>query len=134
MAAMIHVSEPVGHDYSGKGTATPDKALALIRRYQDVTFICAHWGGGLPFYNLMPEVKSILANTYFDSAASPFLYDKSVYCRVADLVGAEKILFGSDWPLVGQDRALAQIDGTNLDDAVKYQIKHGNAASIFGLR
>ena len=134
LAVLLHVSEPVGHAYAGKGTATPDKALALIRRYPDITFICAHWGGGLPFFSLMPEVKTALGNTYFDSAASPFLYDKSIYHRVVDLIGADKILFGSDWPLIDQARALAEIDAIDMDDRYKYQIKHGNAAAILGIK
>ena len=51
--------------------------------------MCAHWGGGLPFYALMPEVEDSLSNVYFDSAASPFLYDASVFPTVAGLVGRE---------------------------------------------
>ena len=71
---LIHASEPVGHAYQGKGTVTPDMLEALIRAYPDNTFVFAHFGGGMPFYALMPEVAASLANVYFDSAAFTHLY------------------------------------------------------------
>ena len=76
---VVHGSEPVGHAYAGKGETTPDQLLAAALRFPDVTWVFAHWGGGLPFYALMPEVREALANAYFDSAASPFLYDAEVF-------------------------------------------------------
>ncbi|MFH1638790.1 MAG: amidohydrolase family protein, partial [Chloroflexota bacterium] len=92
---MTHASEPVGHTYPGKGNITPDKIYPFITHFPDLTIICAHWGGGLPFYALMPEVKEAMRNVYFDTAASPFLYRPQIYQQVSQLVGADKILFGS---------------------------------------
>ena len=71
---LVHCSEPVGHAYPGKGTATPEKAYRFIENFPGNRIICAHWGGGLPFYGLMPEVFSALENVCFDTAATPFLY------------------------------------------------------------
>ena len=69
---VTHVSEPVGHDYPGKGTITPDILYPFFAAFPDLTVVCAHWGGGLPFYALMPEVKKAMSNVFFDTAASPF--------------------------------------------------------------
>ena len=55
---LVHASEPVGHVYPGKGRATPQRVLRLVQGFPQTTIICAHWGGGLPFYALMPEVAS----------------------------------------------------------------------------
>ena len=71
---LTHASEPVGHQYPGKGTVTPDLLYRFISSFPQLTVVCAHWGGGLPFFVLMPEVKKALGNVYFDTAASPFLY------------------------------------------------------------
>ncbi len=109
LIVVSHVSEPVGHQYSGKGTITPDQLYGLAMEYPDVLIVGAHWGGGLPFYWLMPEVKARLTNVYFDSAATHLLYDTRVYGTVARLVGPERILFGSDYPLVSQTRALREV-------------------------
>ena len=98
-----------------------------------MTIICAHWGGGLPFYALMPEVKKTLKNVYFDTAASPFLYQPQVYHQVSQLVGAESILFGSDYPLLTQDRVLEEIKTADLTGEAKDLILAGNARRLLGL-
>ena len=130
---LTHTSEPVGHDYSGKGIITPDKLYPFIVRYPELTIVCAHWGGGLPFYALMPEVKEALKNVYFDTAASPFLYQPQVYQQVSQLVGAERILFGSDYPLLAQSRVLQEIRSADLTGEAKDLILSGNARRLFGL-
>ena len=115
-----HCSEPVGHAYPGKGRTTPEAVWRFIenaRRYPAVRIVCAHWGGGLPFYALMPEVAEALENVFFDTAASPFLYRPDVYSVVAGLVGIEKVLFGSDFPLLGHSRALAHLAKSGLTEA-----------------
>jgi hypothetical protein len=130
---LTHASEPVGHQYSGKGTATPDLLYTLITAFPDLKLVCAHWGGGLPFYALMPEVKNALKNVYFDTAASPFLYTPQVYSQVAQLVGADKILFGSDFPLIPQRRFLKEIAALDLPEDAKNKILAGNAKKLLGL-
>lgn len=127
---LTHASEPVGHQYAGKGKITPDLHYALITAYPDITHVCAHWGGGLPFYALMPEVKEAMRNVYFDSAASPFLYVPEVYKRVSELVGADKILFGTDYPLLAQRRLLKEIDSLNLPPETREQILSSNARRL----
>ncbi len=130
---LTHTSEPVGHDYPGKGIITPDVLYPLITRYTEVNIVCAHWGGGLPFYALMPEVPKALRNVYFDTAASPFLYQPQIYALVSQLVGADKILFGSDYPLLPQTRLLQEIKATTLTDEEKSLITGENARKLLGL-
>ena len=130
---LTHASEPVGHRYSGKGEATPDMLYALITAFPDLKLVCAHWGGGLPFYALMPEVKSALKNVYFDTAASPFLYSPQVYGQVVQLVGEDKILFGSDYPLIPQRRFLKEIAALDLSAEIKSKILSGNAKKLLGI-
>ncbi len=116
-----HTSEPVGHLYQGKGHTTPQVIMRFIenaRAYPNVKIVCAHWGGGLPFYALMPEVKDALQNVWFDTATSPFLYSPEIFSIVADLVGADRILLGSDFPLLRFSRIRSQVEetGKTLDD------------------
>jgi hypothetical protein len=81
----------------------------------------------------MPEVKEAMRNVYFDSAASPFLYVPEVYERVSELVGADKILFGTDYPLLVQHRLLKEIDSLNLSPETREQILSGNARRLLGI-
>ena len=130
----MHASEPVGHDYPGKGLVTPVVLEVLLNGLAGINIICAHWGGGLPFYNLMPEVKKILSRVYFDSAASPYLYSPAVYETVARLVGIDKILFGSDYPLMPQKRLLDEINALNMNTEDKDKLLSGNAAKLLGIK
>lgn len=133
LPVLIHASEPVGHLYPGKGHNTPDKLYRFIQNFPENIIICAHWGGGLPFYALMPEVPEVLKNVYFDTAASPFLYRPEVFAAVAGLVGADKILFGTDYPLIQPQRLLRQVKESGLDAAAQKAILGGNAADLLGL-
>ena len=129
---LVHGSEPVGHAYPGKGDTTPERLLRFISRFPDVPVVCAHWGGGLPFYALMPEVAEALANTYFDTAATPFLYSSAVFPVVAAAIGASHVLFGSDYPLLRAKRVMEQAWDT-LEEETAQSILHGNAQRLLGL-
>ena len=121
-----HSSEPAGHLYSGKGNTTPGVLWRFVQnsqKFPNVRIVCAHWGGGLPFYALMPEVKEALQNVYFDTAASPFLYGADVFSTVERLVGADKILFGSDYPLLRPSRLLKQLDESGLPEKTQEGIR-----------
>ena len=131
---LTHTSEPVGHEYPGKGDITPDMLYPFIASFPDLTIVCAHWGGGLPFYALMPEVRQAMSNVFFDTAASPLLYSPQVYNQVAQLVGADKILFGSDYPLLAQSRSLNEIKSLNLPEETKSLILSGNAQRLLGIK
>jgi predicted TIM-barrel fold metal-dependent hydrolase len=132
LTLLLHTSEPIGHDYPGKGIVTPEVLYPFIASYPELTIVCAHWGGGLPFYALMPEVKKALRNVYFDSAASPFLYAPQVYSQVIQLVGAERVLFGSDYPLLKPRRLLDEIDTLGLPPETRDLVLAGNALKVLG--
>ena len=133
LPVLTHGSEPVGHVYPGKGNQRPETLLAFAKNFPGAPIVMAHWGGGLPFYALMPEVREALADVYFDTAATPFLYDARVFETVAGLVGTERILFGSDFPLLPQERVLNQLEGAALSAEEKDAIRGGNAARLLGL-
>ena len=130
---LTHASEPVGHTYPGKGEIGPDILYRFIRNFPELTVVCAHWGGGLPFYGLMPEVGTALANAYFDTAASPFLYRDDIFQHVAGILGADRILFGSDYPLIRQNRIVKSIRSLGLDEEAREMILAGNARRVLGL-
>jgi predicted TIM-barrel fold metal-dependent hydrolase len=133
LVLLTHASEPVGHTYPGKGTVTPEVLYPFITSFPDLPVVCAHWGGGLPFYALMPEVKQAMGNVFFDTAASPFLYTPDVYTRVVQLVGEDKILFGTDYPLLAPSRLLNEISSLNLPEETKRLILSGNAQRLLGI-
>jgi len=127
---LTHSSEPVGHEYMGKGSITPDILYRFICRFPQLPIVCAHWGGGLPFYALMPEVKTALKNVFFDTAASPFLYRSEIFKHVAEIVGVDKILFGSDYPLMPPSRIIKQLRSLDMGLEAEALILGGNAEGL----
>ena len=130
LVLLTHASEPVGHEYSGKGGITPDILYSFITAFPNLRLVCAHWGGGLPFYALMPEVARALANVSFDTAATVFLYKPDVFEHVSHVIGSGKILFGTDYPLMHQSRVLAQVQSARLPAEDKAKILGANAQKL----
>ncbi len=127
---VVHVSEPVGHAYAGKGNVSPVAAWQLASRHPTLKIVFAHWGGGLPFYELMPEVRDSLRNTFYDSAATTYLYDFKIFPTAADLCGADRILFGTDYPLLRQGPFLRKVRGLRMPEATLQAILGANAARL----
>jgi len=127
---LTHSSEPVGHEYSGKGSITPDILYSFITAFPNLKLVCAHWGGGLPFYALMPEVAKALVNVFFDTAATVFLYKPEIFGQVSHIIGSDKILFGTDYPLMHQNRVLAQIQSSQLPEEDNTRILGLNARKL----
>ncbi len=130
---LMHCSEAVGHNYPGKGTATPNRILRFIQAHPELTVVAAHWGGGLPFHELMPEVAEVTRNVIYDSAASTYLYRFEVFPVVERLVGDGRIVFGTDFPLLNQRRFLRRVLKSGVSDGALPGILSGTAQRVFGL-
>ncbi len=133
LPVIIHTNEAVGHHYCGKTDTTAVQASALAHNYPDLKVIFAHWGGGLLFYELMPEIKKQNKNVYYDTAASPFLYDKKIYKVAKDIGILDKILFGSDYPLISMKRYIKDVADTGLNETEQALVNGGNAKKLLKL-
>ena len=132
MVLLTHSSEPVGHLYPGKGAVTPDKVIRFARCFPEVTLVCAHWGGGTVFYELMPEVARIMRNVYYDTAASPLLYQTDIFELAARWVPG-KVLFATDFPLLSHERVIQQMQAARMPTATLRRMLGGNAWRLLKL-
>jgi uncharacterized protein len=131
LPCMIHTNEPVGHQYPGKTPVTLGQIYNLAKAFPDNKLVLAHWGGGIFFYNIMKkDVKTVLKNVWFDTAASPFLYEPSIYKLAVDTGIIDKVLLGTDYPLLKPERYIKDIDASGISGIDKEKIIHGNAISI----
>ncbi len=133
LLVLSHCSEPVGHPYPGKGNVSLQDIVTFLTAFPDVRFVAAHWGGGLPFYALMPEIQLITANVWYDTAATVYLYRQDIFPIAANLVGADRILFASDYGLLRQRRIIDHITQSGLDDQLVKMVLGGNAQGLLGL-
>jgi predicted TIM-barrel fold metal-dependent hydrolase len=131
---MLHTNEPVGHNYPGKAPNTLRQIYDLVRRFPDNRIILAHWGGGIFFYHLLKrDVKDALRNVYYDTAATPYLYDPAIWTTACAIVGADRVLFGTDYPLLDGQRYLQEIEAAGVSAKDRRQILGANAAKLWGL-
>ncbi len=131
---LIHTNEPVGHIYPGKTPNTLRQIYSLIQKFPQNKIVLAHWGGGIFFYNLLKkEVEESFKNVYFDTAASPFLYAPEIYRYAKEIIGLDKILFGSDFPLLKPSRYFKELESAGLSKSEIKSICGLNAAKLLKL-
>ena len=134
LPVLIHTNEPVGHFYPGKTPNTLEQIYSLVRKFSNNKIILAHWGGGMFFFNLLKkEVGEYLKNVYFDTAASPFLYYPQIYQIAIQIIGKNKILFGSDFPLLKPARYFKEFEKAGLSKDEIESICGNNAAGLLKL-
>lgn len=129
----VHVTDPESRPFPGR-IETPFGDLSrLVQRHPNTTFVLAHWGG------LFPLRQPSLAganNVYFDTAASPLMYDASIWQRFSAVVPPERVLFGSDYPLnlyprVSVEAEMARFLAEARNGGAGDAILAGNAERLF---
>lgn len=134
LPVLMHTNEPVGHMYPGKAPMTLVEIYNFVKAFPENKIVLAHWGGGIFMYTLLKrEVKEALSNVYYDTAASPFLYRPDIYSTGLGLAGREKVLFGTDYPLLKKDRYVKDMQEAGLSSSDMQMIMGENAQKVFPL-
>lgn len=98
----------------------------------NIKLIAAHLGGGAVFFKDYikgsgdPDIYSSFQKLYFDT--SPWWPDSMLKCAL-EIVGDQKIVFGSDYPYP-LCRAAASIERLRINKTSKAKIFHENAERI----
>ncbi len=132
-AAVLHwhVSEEFGHEYPGKrGGISARELWKLAMAHPRTRMVAAHQGAELAWAMRMPEVRESLLSISFDTAATTLLYDQESVLRLIDVVGAERVLFGSDFPLLGMAGQYAKTV-EHLDADTQSAVGGSNAKRLF---
>lgn len=109
LTLLFHVSEPVGREYAGKQGGDLSSFYRFVTAHPDLPVVGAHLAGGMPFFAPMPAVREAFEHVYVDTAAQRLLYDHITYEYLIKLIGANRILLGSDYPLVPQARQIEEV-------------------------
>jgi predicted TIM-barrel fold metal-dependent hydrolase len=134
----LHASDPGKVPAAGPRTPLAP-FIRLAREYPEATIILAHWGGGLAFKGTLDD-DPLPPNLYFDTAASPLLYGSGVFRKAVSQVGQERIIYGSDFPLMlhpklskepGFNRFLREINAEGLNASERSDILGLNMRRIF---
>ncbi len=132
----LHAADPESRRFPG-WVETPAKDFVwLARTFPRTIFVLAHWGGMLA---LRDTRLAEMDNVYFDTAASPLLYDERVWAETVPVLGRERVLFGSDYPLNLYPRVRVEVEMRSfLSEARRggadEGVLGGNAVRLLGLR
>jgi hypothetical protein len=100
--------------------------------FPDMSIIMAH-----PSFPWQDEALSICQhkpNVYIDLSGWSPKYFATMLVRYANTLIKDKVLFGSDFPVITPDRWLADFDKIDIRPEVKPLILKGNAAKLLGLK
>jgi predicted TIM-barrel fold metal-dependent hydrolase len=123
---VFHVTEPGDRTYPGRHGCSLDAFLRFAATHSDLTIVGGHLAGDA-FRTHNPPF-----NVYADTAAQPFLYRDEDALPALTAPPRERLLLGSDYPLITQSRQLDELNlilpASHLDAALGT-----NAAALLGL-
>lgn len=113
--------------------SNPEQLLPMLRRFPKLTVIAAHFGG----YSVWDEATAQLAgrfeNLWVDCSSSFFAMDDAHAKELIYAYGAERVLFGTDYPMWNPAQELGRFLALQLPQRDGENILYNNAARLFGL-
>ena len=99
--------------------------------FPELTIVAGHIG--YPWTNEMIALAEKYPRVFIDTSAyKPRRYPPELVAWMKKR-GRDKVLFGSNWPMIAPAACLAQVDALGLDEDAKARFLGGNAARVFGL-
>jgi aminocarboxymuconate-semialdehyde decarboxylase len=161
LPVLVHPGEPPGsdlmdmrlYDLSWSVGFMFDTTLAITRlifdgfldRFPDVKLIAAHGGGALPYLvgrlekgdevelparrRMTAKPTDYLRRIWYDCLT----YDPRALRYLISIVGAERVLFGTDWPHQVHDVAGSLANTASLRPEQRDAIRGSNAKALFGI-
>ena len=119
---LFHVTEPVGRDYEPRADTDFRELQQFIERFDRAPIILAHLGGLVFLHLLNPYIGKRWKHVYVDTAALPLLYRTEVLNVAMEVLGADRVLFGSDFPLKLYPKASNQPEFGRILKALEMQV------------
>jgi predicted TIM-barrel fold metal-dependent hydrolase len=142
MDPLMRIAEAAGvplvthSDFHAK-CCTPYQVARLAARYPRVTIVMLHMGIDLEMLSHVPDIVAPHRNLFLETSQTPdFPY--GVFVNPTRRIGADRVLFGSDGPLLSVEANLAKLavaeETYGLTKEEKRKILGENAARIFKIR
>ena len=112
--------------------SNPNRLIPVLRAFPRLTVIGAHFGGG----SMWEEATQALhgyRNLYADCSSSLYALSPETARRLISLYGAERVLFGTDYPMWSPAEELVRFDALKLGDADRELILYKNAAHVYNI-
>lgn len=110
---------------------TPERLANLIEMFPSLTVIGAHFGG----YSVWDRAAKVLKGSgiYVDTSSSLMFISPGKTRELIDVFGADRCLFGSDFPMWDQAEELERFDRIPLSPDEREKILWKNANCLLGL-
>ena len=130
-AVITHVGE--GGDAFTNSLSSPRMIRDVARQFPDLRLMACHFGG----YKILDDAEEMLAgaDVVLETSWPPSLATLRPE-RVRDLIrkhGAERIVFGSDWPMTSPAEEIRAIEGLGLSDDETKLVLGGSLARVLRL-
>jgi predicted TIM-barrel fold metal-dependent hydrolase len=115
---------------------TPFHVVNLAERFPEVTIVMAHFGEDPDVCHWVPDIVKKVKNIVLDTSCTPDI-PESIFSRPINIIGPERIVFGSDAPTLSPEVNLKKLEIAeeiyNIPKEVKKKILGENAARILHL-
>jgi predicted TIM-barrel fold metal-dependent hydrolase len=130
-AVITHVGE--GGDTFTNSLSSPKMIRDIAQQFPDLRLMACHFGG----YKILDDAEEMLsgADVILETSWPPTLATLRPE-RVRDLIrhhGAERIVFGSDWPMTSPAEEVLAIQALGLSDGDTTSVLGGTLARVLDL-
>ena len=122
---MLHMGDK-RYDFSH-----PARLRKVLDRFPKLDVIAAHFGGYSMYETAKEQLKD--TNCVMDISSSMMFMEKGMPEHYINVYGAERIAFGSDYPMWDPEREVEAFLRLNITDAQKEQIAYKTASRILQL-
>lgn len=127
LVVLMHTGD-YRYDYSN-----PNRIIPILERFKKLTFIGAHLAGWSVWQEAY-EKLSRYENLYVDCSSCFGFFDKDKIYELMKKYGADRILFGTDYPMWSPRKEMETFLSLGFSDEEKMKIIGLNAKKIFGLQ
>jgi predicted TIM-barrel fold metal-dependent hydrolase len=120
----------IAHTGSEK-TAAPRFLSHVAPRFPNAAFVAGHSGNIEPFRSEAIAAARACPNVYLETCST--FRAPGVVEKLVDQAGADRVLFGSDTPLMDPRPQLGKIITAQIDDGAKRLVLGENARRLLGL-
>jgi predicted TIM-barrel fold metal-dependent hydrolase len=125
MPVLVHAGDR-RFDFSG-----PERIAHVLDAFPGLIMIGAHFGGYTEWDRTMEHLVG--RDIYFDTSSTLWKLDARTARLMMDRHGADKFLFGSDYPMWDHAEELEKLEKVGLSASERRGILWGNGARLLGL-
>ena len=112
--------------------SNPDRVEKILKKFPDLTIIGAHFGGW-SVWDTAPQLLFKYKNFYVDTCSSFYALSKEKAKEIIDLYGADRVIFGTDFPMWKQKDELEFLFDLGLSESELKNILYNNLANLLNI-